>query len=79
MATMTQMFECCPCVSVILPSGTPIFIANSMPVRGCRVFLETYNSAALIFFNRGAMVLMVIYPQFSKRLIAIKSGMLTAI
>lgn len=56
MATMNQMFEgkAAWLLSRILPSGTPIFIANSMPVRDVEFFWKPSNSAVRSFFNRGA-------------------------
>lgn len=37
-----------------LPKGTPLFVANSMPVRDMEYFWEPGNRAAQIYFNRGA-------------------------
>ena len=56
MTTMNQMFEgkAAWLLSQILPSGTPIFIANSMPVRDVEFFGKPSNSAVRSFFNRGA-------------------------
>ncbi|HLO50852.1 MAG TPA: 2-succinyl-5-enolpyruvyl-6-hydroxy-3-cyclohexene-1-carboxylic-acid synthase [Kamptonema sp.] len=41
-------------ISQILPTATPIFIANSMPVRDVEFFWVPNNSALRPFFNRGA-------------------------
>ncbi|MDJ0552949.1 MAG: 2-succinyl-5-enolpyruvyl-6-hydroxy-3-cyclohexene-1-carboxylic-acid synthase [Microcoleaceae cyanobacterium MO_207.B10] len=41
-------------ISQILPQGTPIFIANSMPVRDVEFFWVPNNSQIQPFFNRGA-------------------------
>jgi len=56
MATMKQMFEgkAAWLLSQILPSGTPLFIANSMPVRDVEFFWKPSNSSVRSFFNRGA-------------------------
>ncbi len=37
-----------------LPRGTPLFVANSMPVRDMEYFWEPGNRAAQIYCNRGA-------------------------
>ena len=37
-----------------LPSSTPVFVANSMPVRDVEYFWPTSNRAHRIYFNRGA-------------------------
>lgn len=37
-----------------LPAGTPLFVANSMPVRDAEVFLRTGARAHPVFHNRGA-------------------------
>ncbi len=37
-----------------LPKGSPLFVANSMPVRDVEYFWEPGNRAAQIYFNRGA-------------------------
>ncbi|NET42240.1 2-succinyl-5-enolpyruvyl-6-hydroxy-3-cyclohexene-1-carboxylic-acid synthase [Okeania sp. SIO2B3] len=56
MAAINQIFE--PkipwLISQILPKGTPIFIANSMPVRDVEFFWVPNNSQIKPFFNRGA-------------------------
>ncbi len=56
MAKMQQMFEgkAAWLLSQILPPETPIFIANSMPVRDVEFFWKPSNSAVQPFFNRGA-------------------------
>jgi 2-succinyl-5-enolpyruvyl-6-hydroxy-3-cyclohexene-1-carboxylate synthase len=56
MVTMNQMFEgkAAWLLSQILPSGTPLFIANSMPVRDVEFFWKPSNSSVRLFFNRGA-------------------------
>jgi len=56
MVTMNQMFEgkAAWLLSQILPSGTPLFIANSMPVRDVEFFWKPSNSSVRSFFNRGA-------------------------
>ena len=41
-------------ISQILPTATPIFIANSMPVRDVEFFWVPNNSNIQPFFNRGA-------------------------
>ena len=37
-----------------LPSGTPLFVANSMPVRDLEYFWESNDRGVQIFFSRGA-------------------------
>ena len=56
MATMNQMFEgkAAWLLSLSLPPGTPIFIANSMPVRDVEFFWTPNTSGIQPFFNRGA-------------------------
>ena len=56
MATINHTFESkIPwLISQILPQGTPIFIANSMPVRDVEFFWVPNNSQIQPFFNRGA-------------------------
>lgn len=56
MATMNQLFEgkAAWLLSSTLPSSTPIFIANSMPVRDVEFFWAPNNCAVQPFFNRGA-------------------------
>jgi 2-succinyl-5-enolpyruvyl-6-hydroxy-3-cyclohexene-1-carboxylate synthase len=41
-------------LSQTLPMGTPIFIANSMPVRYAEFFWQPNNNRFLPYFNRGA-------------------------
>ena len=41
-------------LSVSLPEKTPIFIANSMPVRDVEFFWTPSNSGVIPYFNRGA-------------------------
>jgi 2-succinyl-5-enolpyruvyl-6-hydroxy-3-cyclohexene-1-carboxylate synthase len=41
-------------LSQILPPATPIFIANSMPVRDVEFFWKPNNLEIKLFFNRGA-------------------------
>ena len=41
-------------LSQSLPTATPIFIANSMPVRDVEFFWKPNNSQFIPFFNRGA-------------------------
>jgi 2-succinyl-5-enolpyruvyl-6-hydroxy-3-cyclohexene-1-carboxylate synthase len=41
-------------ISQILPSGTPLFIANSMPVRDVEYFWKPNNLGVRSHFNRGA-------------------------
>ena len=41
-------------LSQTLPSGTPLFIANSMPVRDIEFFWQPSNSEVQPFVNRGA-------------------------
>ncbi|MDM9383181.1 2-succinyl-5-enolpyruvyl-6-hydroxy-3-cyclohexene-1-carboxylic-acid synthase [Chlorogloeopsis sp. ULAP01] len=41
-------------LSQILPRETPIFIANSMPVRDVEFFWKPHQSGVNTFFNRGA-------------------------
>jgi len=56
MAEMNQLFEgkAAWLLSQILPPETPLFIANSMPVRDVEFFWSPSNSAVRPFFNRGA-------------------------
>jgi 2-succinyl-5-enolpyruvyl-6-hydroxy-3-cyclohexene-1-carboxylate synthase len=56
MASENDIFECkIPwLLSEILPPGTPIFIANSMPVRDVEFFWQPNNLGIQPFFNRGA-------------------------
>lgn len=56
MAAMNQMFEVKAAwlLSQILPARTPIFIANSMPVRDVEFFWKPNTCAGQPFFNRGA-------------------------
>ncbi|AUB38434.1 menD, 2-succinyl-5-enolpyruvyl-6-hydroxy-3-cyclohexene-1-carboxylate synthase [Nostoc flagelliforme CCNUN1] len=41
-------------ISQILPPGTPLFIANSMPVRDVEYFWKPNNLGVRSYFNRGA-------------------------
>jgi 2-succinyl-5-enolpyruvyl-6-hydroxy-3-cyclohexene-1-carboxylate synthase len=41
-------------ISQILPPGTPLFIANSMPVRDVEYFWKPNNLKVRSYFNRGA-------------------------
>jgi 2-succinyl-5-enolpyruvyl-6-hydroxy-3-cyclohexene-1-carboxylate synthase len=41
-------------LSQFLPGDTPVFVANSMPVRDLEYFWIPNNRGCLIFFNRGA-------------------------
>ncbi len=56
MATMTQLFEgkVAWLLSQILPPETPLFIANSMPVRDVEFFWKSNTRRIQPFFNRGA-------------------------
>ncbi|MEW6492377.1 MAG: 2-succinyl-5-enolpyruvyl-6-hydroxy-3-cyclohexene-1-carboxylic-acid synthase [Cyanobacteriota bacterium] len=56
MAAMTQLFEgkVAWLLSQILPPETPLFIANSMPVRDVEYFWQPNNECIRPFFNRGA-------------------------
>lgn len=56
LANMNQLFEgkAAWLLSQVLPPQTPIFIANSMPVRDVEFFWAPNNSAVQPFFNRGA-------------------------
>lgn len=56
MATMTQLFEgkVAWLLSQILPPETPLWIANSMPVRDVEFFWKPNNRRIQPFFNRGA-------------------------
>jgi 2-succinyl-5-enolpyruvyl-6-hydroxy-3-cyclohexene-1-carboxylate synthase len=56
MATMTQLFEgkAAWLLSQILPPETPLWIANSMPVRDVEFFWKPNNRRIQPFFNRGA-------------------------
>ncbi len=56
MAEIDQIFECKTAwlLSVALPSETPLFISNSMPVRDVEFFWQPNNSHVQPFFNRGA-------------------------
>jgi 2-succinyl-5-enolpyruvyl-6-hydroxy-3-cyclohexene-1-carboxylate synthase len=53
---MNQLFEgkAAWLLSQTLPPQTPLFIANSMPVRDVEFFWTPSNSAVQPFFNRGA-------------------------
>lgn len=56
MSTMSQLFEgkAAWLLSQILPPMTPLFIANSMPVRDVEFFWTPNNTGVQPFFNRGA-------------------------
>jgi 2-succinyl-5-enolpyruvyl-6-hydroxy-3-cyclohexene-1-carboxylate synthase len=56
MASVNQLFEgkAAWLLSQILPLETPLFIANSMPVRDVEFFWQPNNTAIQPFFNRGA-------------------------
>ncbi len=56
MSTMSQLFEgkAAWLLSQILPPTTPLFIANSMPVRDVEFFWKPNNTGIRPFFNRGA-------------------------
>ncbi len=56
MATMNQLFEgkVAWLLSQTLPPETPLFIANSMPVRDVEFFWKPNNKRVRPFFNRGA-------------------------
>jgi 2-succinyl-5-enolpyruvyl-6-hydroxy-3-cyclohexene-1-carboxylate synthase len=56
MASITQLFESKAAwlLSQILPPKTPLFIANSMPVRDVEFFWIPNNTGVRPFFNRGA-------------------------
>lgn len=56
MAEMNYLFEgkAAWLLSQILPPETPLFIANSMPVRDVEFFWAPSNLAVRPFFNRGA-------------------------
>ncbi|HCF27486.1 MAG TPA: 2-succinyl-5-enolpyruvyl-6-hydroxy-3-cyclohexene-1-carboxylic-acid synthase [Cyanobacteria bacterium UBA11049] len=56
MADTKQMFEgkAAWLLSKTLPAETPLFVANSMPVRDVEFFWAPNNSAVQPFFNRGA-------------------------
>lgn len=56
MAEIEQIFECKTAwlLSKFLPSKTPLFISNSMPVRDIEFFWQPNNLHIKTFFNRGA-------------------------
>ncbi|WP_445632294.1 2-succinyl-5-enolpyruvyl-6-hydroxy-3-cyclohexene-1-carboxylic-acid synthase [Nostoc sp. DSM 114161] len=56
MANMDELFEgkAAWLISQTLPSGTPLFIANSMPVRDVEFFWKPNNLRVRSYFNRGA-------------------------
>ncbi|MCA1994121.1 MAG: 2-succinyl-5-enolpyruvyl-6-hydroxy-3-cyclohexene-1-carboxylic-acid synthase, partial [Coleofasciculus sp. S288] len=56
MATMSQLFEgkAAWLLSQTLPPETPLFIANSMPVRDVEFFWKPNNHRVRPYFNRGA-------------------------
>jgi 2-succinyl-5-enolpyruvyl-6-hydroxy-3-cyclohexene-1-carboxylate synthase len=41
-------------LSQTLPIGTPLFVANSMPVRDVEIFWQPSNQNIQLYFNRGA-------------------------
>ncbi|HIK03600.1 MAG TPA: 2-succinyl-5-enolpyruvyl-6-hydroxy-3-cyclohexene-1-carboxylic-acid synthase [Trichormus sp. M33_DOE_039] len=55
-AKMEDLIECKAAwlMSQILPPGTPLFIANSMPVRDVEYFWQPNNLGVRSHFNRGA-------------------------
>ncbi|RCJ39654.1 2-succinyl-5-enolpyruvyl-6-hydroxy-3-cyclohexene-1-carboxylic-acid synthase [Nostoc minutum NIES-26] len=56
MGTMEELFEgkAAWLLSQTLPPGTPLFIANSMPVRDVEFFWQPNNLGVRSHFNRGA-------------------------
>ncbi|MGI0492634.1 2-succinyl-5-enolpyruvyl-6-hydroxy-3-cyclohexene-1-carboxylic-acid synthase [Alkalinema pantanalense CENA528] len=56
MAQISPLFEgkVAWCLSQILPQGTPLFIANSMPVRDVEYFWQPNDRQIQPFVNRGA-------------------------
>ncbi|MBW4564279.1 MAG: 2-succinyl-5-enolpyruvyl-6-hydroxy-3-cyclohexene-1-carboxylic-acid synthase [Mojavia pulchra JT2-VF2] len=56
LATMEELFEgkAAWLLSQTLPPGTPLFIANSMPVRDVEFFWKPNNLGVRSHFNRGA-------------------------
>ncbi|GBE92502.1 2-succinyl-5-enolpyruvyl-6-hydroxy-3-cyclohexene-1-carboxylic-acid synthase [Nostoc cycadae] len=56
MAKMKDLFEgkAAWLLSQTLPPGTPLFIANSMPVRDVEYFWQPNNLGVRAYFNRGA-------------------------
>ncbi|WP_341525563.1 2-succinyl-5-enolpyruvyl-6-hydroxy-3-cyclohexene-1-carboxylic-acid synthase [Nostoc sp. UHCC 0302] len=54
--TMEELFEgkAAWLLSQLLPPLTPLFIANSMPVRDVEFFWQSNNSGVRSYFNRGA-------------------------
>jgi 2-succinyl-5-enolpyruvyl-6-hydroxy-3-cyclohexene-1-carboxylate synthase len=56
MTTISQLFESKAAwlLSQSLPPKTPLFIANSMPVRDIEFFWSPNNTGVRPFFNRGA-------------------------
>ncbi len=56
LATMEELFEgkAAWLLSQTLPPGTPIFIANSMPIRDVEFFWQPSHSGLRPLFNRGA-------------------------
>jgi 2-succinyl-5-enolpyruvyl-6-hydroxy-3-cyclohexene-1-carboxylate synthase len=56
MAIMNELLESKAAwlLSQILPAGTPLFIANSMPVRDVEFFWKPNNLGVRSHFNRGA-------------------------
>ncbi|MDF5706468.1 MAG: 2-succinyl-5-enolpyruvyl-6-hydroxy-3-cyclohexene-1-carboxylic-acid synthase [Nostoc sp. S4] len=56
MGNMEELFEgkAAWLISQMLPPGTPLFIANSMPVRDVEFFWKPNNLGVRSYFNRGA-------------------------
>lgn len=56
LANMEELFEgkAAWLLSQMLPPGTPLFIANSMPVRDVEFFWKPNNLGVRSYFNRGA-------------------------
>jgi 2-succinyl-5-enolpyruvyl-6-hydroxy-3-cyclohexene-1-carboxylate synthase len=56
MGNMEELFEgkAAWLISQTLPPGTPLFIANSMPVRDVEFFWKPNNLKVRSYFNRGA-------------------------
>ncbi|MBK1988213.1 2-succinyl-5-enolpyruvyl-6-hydroxy-3-cyclohexene-1-carboxylic-acid synthase [Sphaerospermopsis aphanizomenoides BCCUSP55] len=53
---IVELIECKAAwlISQVLPPGTPLFIANSMPVRDVEFFWKPNNLGIKTYFNRGA-------------------------
>ncbi|AFY47510.1 2-succinyl-5-enolpyruvyl-6-hydroxy-3-cyclohexene-1-carboxylic-acid synthase [Nostoc sp. PCC 7524] len=56
LANIEELIECKAAwlISQVLPPGTPLFIANSMPVRDVEYFWQLNNLGVRSHFNRGA-------------------------